>query len=125
MQGVITATIRKTGCTVPAGTLTINLWAGLPMPPQDGIVISPYLTFDPSLYVCPNDYVNFALISPSVGNIDGVTNYEWDSSCGNIVYYSTPDSTSIGANIANGQTLCGDVRVRAVNACGASDWLII
>lgn len=113
------------GCTIPY--FRQSVWIGVPSTPSAPIYVDWSLstTNSPTLYVCPNEWVGFNLLNASILDSQGITHYEWAFSCGTIDNTINTGLVSMTAQIANGQTPCGDVRVRAVNACGASGWLIV
>ncbi|TAE09983.1 MAG: T9SS C-terminal target domain-containing protein [Bacteroidetes bacterium] len=120
----ITVTINA-GCGANT-VITRNIWIGPPSTPLPPIYLNLSLltSSSPTLYVCPNETVGFNLVSGTVGDYQGTTHFEWAFSCGDTLN-TVNNGLGLTAQIANGQTPCGDVRVRAVNACGASGWLVV
>jgi hypothetical protein len=122
-QGNVTITVSLGNC--PNATVTRQVWVGVPSTPAGPIWLNWSIpnTNSPDIYVCPNEWVGFNLPNAQFG-YQGITRYDWAFSCG--TKENEPNNgSSMTAQIDNGQAPCGDVRVRAVNACGESDWLIV
>jgi hypothetical protein len=117
----ITATIDA-GCGSPT-VVTKWIWIGRPTTPTGNIFLDWTLSPSPPLYVCPDQLAAFNLAGYQPTD-QGITHWEWAFTCGDMLN-TVNNGLGLTAQIANGQTPCGDVRVRAVNACGPSDWLVV